>query len=98
MAFSRYSSTPRLDNNKYLGTSVTPSSIFFAVSRGTLLYTTRVVKGEERLDTIAGEVYGNSSYWWVIAAASGIGWNLQVPPGTLLKIPSDLGKVAKLAR
>ena len=51
----------------------------------------------ERLDTIAGKIYGDSNYWWVIAAASGIGWPLQVPPGTLLRIPEDLGAVLGFA-
>lgn len=50
------------------------------------------LKGAERLDTIAGDVYGDGRYWWVIAAASNIGWGLQVPAGTLLTVP-DLAQV-----
>jgi len=40
---------------------------------------------------LAGIEYGNSTYWWIIAAASHIGWSLQVPEGTLIRIP-DLRK------
>ena len=54
---------------------------------------TYIIEEGERLDHVAGNAYGNSSYWWVIAAASNIGWGLQVPPGTLLKIPTDLNKI-----
>ena len=42
---------------------------------------------------IAGDAYNDSSLWWVIAAASGIGWGLQVPPGTVIRIPIDLAQV-----
>jgi len=42
---------------------------------------------------LAGAIYQSSTYWWVIAAASGIGWGLQVPPGTVLRIPKNIGEV-----
>jgi len=45
------------------------------------------IQGLARLDQLAGQIYGNGSYWWAIAAASDIGWGLQVPPGTRLLIP-----------
>ena len=50
----------------------------------------------KRLDQLSGESYGDAGYWWVIAAASGIGWGMQVPPGTLIKIPDSLEKVIGL--
>lgn len=55
-----------------------------------------ILEENRRLDQIAGQVYGNSSYWWVIAAASGIGWGLQLPEGTLITIPKDLASVLSL--
>jgi len=50
----------------------------------------------DRLDTLAAQAYGSGIYWWIIAAASGIGWAPQVPPGTLLIIPTTLAEVAEL--
>ena len=32
--------------------------------------------------------YKDSRFWWVLAAASDIGWGLQVPPGTIINIPN----------
>jgi nucleoid-associated protein YgaU len=54
---------------------------------GTLSYSQTITTGAQRLDTIAGREYGDGRYWWIIAAASNIGWGLQVPPGTIIKIP-----------
>jgi hypothetical protein len=52
----------------------------------------------QRLDTLAGKYYGSSQYWWIIAAASGIGWGLQVPPGTLIRIPESMSSAQNLVR
>ena len=46
-----------------------------------------ILRERERLDVLAGQIYGDARYWWVLAAASDIGWGLQVPPGTLIRIP-----------
>ena len=54
---------------------------------------TRILKEGERLDQIAGVVYGDGTLWWVIAAASGIGWAMQLPPGTRLRIPDSPSEV-----
>ena len=50
-------------------------------------------KEGERLDYLAGIYYGDSSFWWVLAAASGIGYALQVPPGTVIRVPSSIAEV-----
>tara|TARA_Y100000591_G_C21489801_1_gene524537 strand:- start:51 stop:224 length:174 start_codon:yes stop_codon:yes gene_type:complete len=55
-----------------------------------------MLKEAQRLDTIAAESYGDARLWWVIAAASNIGWGLQVPPGTKLSIPIDLAQIGDL--
>ena len=47
----------------------------------------------DRFDTLAQQYYDDSSLWWIIAAASGIGWSLQLPPGTFLTIPKNLNQV-----
>jgi len=89
MAHSRYTTnTPVLGSNPYRGTSRTVSIIRSAILTGDLSYTQRIVTGVERLDTAAGREYGDGRYWWILAAASNIGWGLQIPPGTILYIPS----------
>jgi hypothetical protein len=76
------------------GTSLTIVRIRAAIKAGSLQYREITLRGVQRLDTIAGEEYGDGRYWWIIAAASEIGWGLQAPPGTLLKIPVLLDALA----
>lgn len=95
MPFSRYARAPKLDFGAQYGTSVAIQAIRAAIKKGQLPTRTIVVRGAERLDTLAGAVYGDAHYWWILAAASDIGWGLQVPAGTLIKIP-ELGAVTKL--
>ena len=94
MAMNRYARVRRLMGGSAVGSNRASSIIFNMVENGSLTYTVRVLQGKERLDILAGKIYGNSNLWWVIAAASGIGWAMQVPPGTMLRIPSDLGKIS----
>ena len=98
MATSRYSFTPRLRGGRLIGSISGMSEIYFAVRSGVIPHRVTIVSELERLDHIAGKAYGDSSLWWVIAAASGIGWGLQVPPGTIVKIPSNLSKVYDFIR
>jgi len=92
---SRYISADLIDNASKIGTTKIASKIRSAVNNLAIPYTTYILKEGERLDQIAGAIYGDASMWWAIAAASGIGWGLQVPPGTLLKIP-EAGPVIAL--
>lgn len=62
------------------------------MGRGIRVIQTLILTGDDRLDTLAGSIYGNSKYWWVLAAASEIGWGMQVPPGTIIKVV-DLNSV-----
>ncbi len=98
MASSRYRKVGLINKGQAFGTSTISPALFFATQNGLLSFSTKKLQGGERLDSIAFDVYGDSGYWWVIAAASGIGWCLQVPPGTLLRIPTDLSKALQLAR
>lgn len=98
MALSRYSFIKKI---KIKGKTIVASNrisanIYNAVENNQLEYVTYVLSENERLDVLAGKFYNESSYWWVIAAASGIGWGLQVPPGTFLKIPSNLDDVFRI--
>jgi len=93
MSVGRYSFVKRIRGRKYYGTAYTSTIIFNAVERGAIDFTTIEVKEKQRLDQLAGAVYNDASYWWVIAAASGIGWGLQVPPGTIIRIPTSIENV-----
>ena len=95
MAIKRYARSPILGGSQY-GTSLAINAIKAAVAAGQLSVRIQTMQGEERLDVIAGRIYGDSQNWWIIAAASGIGWALQVPPGTRLVIPIDLAQVADI--
>lgn len=96
MAFSRYSR----DDVSFVGTGLTIAQGVVALRRAIKSGLIRVQKQfvvtqADRLDTIAGQFYGDGRYWWVIAAASDIGWGMQVPPGTVITIV-DLANVEQL--
>ena len=99
MAFSRYARTKSLTlagGKKIVMCSKAYSRVNKAVKSGRLQSSQQVLKQGSRLDTISADVYGDAIYWWVIAAASGIGWQCQVPPGTVLRIPHSLDAVSQL--
>ena len=95
MPFSRYTRSPILRLGEKFGTSEAISAIRSAIKNGSISTRESTIHERQRLDHVAGQVYGDSRYWWIIAAASDIGWGLQVPPGTIIRIP-DLGDVANL--
>lgn len=88
MTIRRYARANILGANKQYGTSRAIRAIRSGIESGTIRYTTQRSQEGQRLDSIAGMVYGNGSLWWVIAAASDIGWSLQMPPETVLRIPN----------
>lgn len=90
MARSRYTFIPRIDESRGIGSWNGSAAIFDAVQNGSLDTTTLVLTQGQRLDHLAGQFYNDGRYWWVIAAASGIGWALQCPPGTVVRIPKNL--------
>mgnify|MGYP005742079601 CR=1 FL=1 len=96
MALSRYSfSTARKDSTgkDIVGISQSCYKIYNAVENGRISYCVHVLEQGERLDYLAGVNFGDSGFWWVIAAASGIGYGLQVPPGTIIRIPNSISQV-----
>lgn len=95
MAINRYNIADIVKGSGFTISTYTPR-IKKAIDDGTLDYTLSTMVEGKRLDTIAGEFYGDARLWWIIAAASSIGWALQVPPNTVLRIPTDLGQVISL--
>jgi nucleoid-associated protein YgaU len=99
MGISRYNYVLKSNDDagkEFQSISGASKIIFSAVESNSINCNVHVLESGERLDTLAGQHYKDSSYWWVIAAASGIGWGLQVPPGTVIRIPSNLSTVLGL--
>jgi len=96
MSISRYKRSSRIRGGSILSTSDTNTRLRKAAESGRLSSRIHVSKENERLDILAGRYLGSSQYWWVIAACSGVGWGLQVPPGTRLIIPKDISQVEEL--
>ena len=96
MAISRYSNTTKLAVGSRYGTSNYTVLIRDAIANGQLSYRTAVPASGQRLDTVAGQQYGDGSLWWVIAAASNIGWASQVPAGTVLVVPTSLTEIERV--
>ena len=94
MAFSRYTTLSRPEGVTSM--SGISSSLRSGIKSGSIEANQIVLDEGKRLDHLAGQYYGDASYWWIIAASSGIGWCLQVPPGTAILIPRDLDAVLSL--
>jgi hypothetical protein len=93
--FSRYSRAGFIQGGIGYGVSNSHVLIRNAIKNRNLVYETTILQEGQRLDHLSSLYYGDSSLWWILAAASGIGWGLQVPPGTIVNIP-DLEQVRKL--
>ena len=87
MPFSRYNRTPIIDGGSQYGTSRAIEAIRAGIASGQIRTKQIVSRGADRLDTLAGELYGDGRLWWVLAASSNMGWGLQVPPGTIITVP-----------
>jgi nucleoid-associated protein YgaU len=98
MASSRYTYTPRISTGTGIGQWTGSRKVFEAVESGALDTTQVVLTQGQRLDHLAGQFYGDGRYWWVIAAASGIGWALQCPAGTIVRVPKDLARALIVGR
>jgi hypothetical protein len=96
VSFSRYKNDGVTRGGEILQSARAIVRIRDAVRAGSLVCRPITLREGERLDRIAGEVYGDGRLWWVIAAASNIGWWMQCPPGTRLWVPIDLSQVSAL--
>lgn len=100
-SFSRYSFVPSIKNDRgqsFKSTNKINVQIRNAVLSGAVEFKTHTVEEGERLDSLAQLYLKSSEYWWIIAAASGIGWSLQIPPGTLLQIPINVDSIVRYLR
>jgi len=88
MATSRYITDKVFGVGTFYGTANFTSIIRAAVASGELRTEQMLIRGRQRLDTLAGQLFENSELWWILAATSDIGWGLQLPPGTILRVPS----------
>ena len=73
------------------------NEIYRAVKNNEITFKTQTTTSGDRLDHIAFKEYKDGQYWWIIAAASGIGWWLQVPEGIVLNIPTNLDQIENLS-
>jgi hypothetical protein len=90
MSVSRYQRDSITGSPQRLASADAVLRIRQAVANGQITTRELVLVEGQRLDQIAGELYGDGLLWWVIAAASNIGWCLQTPPGTRLLVPTDI--------
>lgn len=96
MGLRRYNRTSLILAGRQYATPRAVQQIQRGMKNGKISFTEHTCTELERLDILAGKKYGDGRLWWVISAASGIGWGLQVPPGTRLLIPTNLGDIARL--
>ena len=96
MAAGRYTYAGLINRGEGKANPRISSKIFMGVTTGKITFTTKRLDRFERLDKISAESYGAASYWWIIAAASGIGWGLQLPPGTIIRIPTNLSQILSI--
>ncbi len=85
----RYTKDKRIRGGK-LETAKTVTALRRARDYGLVSTREIILKESQRLDHLAHEHLGNSRFWWVLAALSDIGWGLQLPPGTVVRIPVDM--------
>lgn len=83
----RYGRTPVLGLGFRYGTSYAIPAIRQNIKDGNIRCEELILQESNRLDILAGLYYGDGKLWWLLACASDIGWGLQVPVGTIIKIP-----------
>ena len=90
MSISRYQNDPTVRNGKLLRTASAVYNIRRAVRNGNIPFKEITLKAGQRLDHLAFSEYGDGRLWWVIAACSNIGWAMQAPAGTIVRIPTNI--------
>lgn len=96
MTLSRHRQSSLIRNNRAIGTNMARVAVYKAAQNGEISTDVYITNQGDRLDKLAGRYYGDGTLWWVIAAASGIGWWLQIPAGVVLTIPTSIDQVNNL--
>jgi len=96
LTLSRYKTSRLINDNKAISTNVSRVAIYNAAKNNTIATEIYITNQGDRLDKLAGKYYGDGTLWWVIAAASGIGWWLQIPSGVVLTIPLNIDQINNL--
>lgn len=91
----RYRSDLTVSGSK-LATHEATSKIRKAIELGFIPCNEIIVRESQRLDHLAYQYLGSADLWWVLAATSNIGWGLQVPAGTVIKIPVNISTIDAL--
>ena len=95
MSKSRYSRAAVIDG-KFFSTQESYMDLHRAIDHGLIATREFITRPKDRLDTIAGRVYGDGRYWWIIAAVNRVPWALQIPEGSRLIVPIRLEQVLSL--
>ena len=95
MSIRRYNRDPVLGFGTRYGTSRAINIIRNGIANGSIRTSTQLLGEAMRLDNLAGQIYGDATLWWILAAASDIGWAMQLPTNTVIVVP-DLVDVGKL--
>ena len=92
---NRYKRDQRISGG-LLQTAQSVTTLRRAKEFGLLPLRTMVLTQSQRLDHISFRELGDPHAWWIIAALSDIGWGMQLAPGTILYIPTDLRVIQQL--
>mgnify|MGYP001444116458 CR=1 FL=1 len=91
----RYTRDKLIRGGQTRGTNQTIRLLRNAMRTGNIAVVPYKTKEGDRLDQLAAINLGSSKLWWVLATISGIGWCLQIPPGTRILIPRDLDQIKR---
>ena len=98
MATSRYDkfTKVRSDPTDYYRLETFPS--ITAQDLANIPHNVIVWKETDRMDALAADILGDASYWWVICLMNDLvnPFSYNLLPGTLLKIPNDVGVIFSL--
>lgn len=95
MAVSRYQRDTIIGTPQRVSSAGAVLRIRQAIAAGAISTSELILIEDQRLDVLAGRIYGDGQLWWIIAAASNIGWWLQAPPGTRVVVPNDINEVMR---